>query len=831
MAENDTPSPAPSDETRTGLGGLAERAPLAERSTTIGPYRLVRPLGEGGMGEVWEAKQKEPIERTVALKLVKLGMDTNQFIARFESERQALALMEHPCVARVIDGGATETGRPYFVMEYVEGRPITEYCDEHRLTIRQRLELLVALCGGVQHAHQRGIIHRDLKPSNVLVAEVDGKPTPKIIDFGVAKATSQSLTDKTVHTVLGGWLGTPAYMAPEQAEITDDIDTRADVYSLGVMLYELLTGLRPFDMETLVSAGFDEMRRVIREVDPPRPSTRASEASPTAAAIAQSRQIEPRVLARVLVGDLDWIVMRAVEKEKERRYGSATELAADIQRHLRNEPVLARPPSRAYRTRKFVRRHRLGVVAAVLVTVAVLAGAGVSLWQAVLARAAERTAIEEAESARRVADFLVGLFEESDPFKNPGETTVREVLDKGAQRVRVELEGSPLVQARLMATIGDVYDSLGFAERGLPLHLSALSIRRELLGEDPLTAASMFNVASARSRDEGVAEAEKLFREGIGLLERTQEMGSADLAVGYNNLGLLLADQGRTEEALSLIRQALDMNRRLLGESTAVSSNLGNLASLLAETGRLAEVESVRREVVEIDRRSNPDNPTTATSIANLANVLLLVGKLEEAEELHREALGLRREFLGEGEHWEETLSLLGLARVLALQGEYGEAEALLDECIRLRRELLGADHRRTIIALRHRAELERLRGDSASAEKAYREALNLARRKLRPGSDELGESLLGVALSLLEQGKTEEASGYAREAVALYRANHPEDNWRVAAAESVLGAQLTASGDPAGGRSLLERSCAILAVELTQQAPLTQRCEKWLDQ
>jgi non-specific serine/threonine protein kinase/serine/threonine-protein kinase len=362
------------------------------------------------MGEVWLAEQQEPVKRKVALKVIKQGMDTKQVVARFEAEKQALALMDHPAIAKVFDAGATPGGRPYFAMEHVQGVPITEYCDRHRLTNRERLELFMQVCEGVQHAHQKAVIHRDLKPSNVLVAIRDDRPVPKIIDFGVAKATSQNLTDMTLHTQLGVMIGTPAYMSPEQAELTSqDIDTRTDVYALGVMLYELLVGVLPFDMKEFQRAGFEAIVRKIREDEPPKPSTRLSTLGEHSTQSAKKRSTELPALKRELSGDLDWITMRALEKDRTRRYGSPAELAADVGRYLTDQPVLATPPSAAYRARKFVRRHRVGVGVAVLLAAVFVAGIAVvsmfGLREATLRRAAE-TARLEAESRSYVASIV-----------------------------------------------------------------------------------------------------------------------------------------------------------------------------------------------------------------------------------------------------------------------------------------------------------------------------------------------------------------------------------------------------------------------------------------
>ena len=349
----------------------------------VGPYKLLQQIGEGGMGTVFMAEQQEPVRRMVALKVIKPGMDTRQVIARFEAERQALALMDHPNIAKVLDAGTTASGRPYFVMELVKGVPLTKYCDEHRLSPQQRLELFVPICRAVQHAHQKGIIHRDLKPSNVLVALYDGKPVPKVIDFGVAKATGQKLTDKTLFTGFGGVVGTLEYMSPEQAELNQlDVDTRADIYSLGVMLYELLTGTTPLERKRFGKAALLEILRLIREEEPPKPSTRLSTAE-TAASVAANRGLEPKKLSGLVRGDLDWIVMKCLEKDRNRRYETANGLASDVQRYLSDEPVLASPPSAAYRLRKFARRHKAGLwtTAAVLLVVLVASGGvGWTLW-------------------------------------------------------------------------------------------------------------------------------------------------------------------------------------------------------------------------------------------------------------------------------------------------------------------------------------------------------------------------------------------------------------------------------------------------------------------
>ena len=504
---DDSPAEESDDLTLSigGTGGVA--------SGQIGAYRLLQLLGEGGMGEVWLAEQKKPIHRTVALKLIKAGMDTKAVVARFETERQALALMDHPNIARVFEAGSTAQGRPYFVMEYVPGLPLTEYCDKRRMTLKERLELFVQVCDGVQHAHQKAIIHRDLKPSNVLVVEQDNKAIPKIIDFGLAKATGRRLTDNTMFTEIGVMLGTPEYMSPEQADQREqNIDTRTDVYSLGVILYELLAGVLPFEIKVLRAAGLEQILRVIREQEPLKPSTRIRSLGPASAASAERRQEEPKSFIRHLQGELDWVTMKALEKDRTRRYGSPAELSADIGHYLRNEPVLAHPPSSPYRASKFVRRHGWAVAAAVSAVVLLIAFAATMGFQARRIAAERDRASRQAEAAQRIANFMKGMFKVSDPSQARGNSiTARELLDSASKEIDTGLAKDPETQAQLMDVMGEVYESLGLYPQAQPLLEHALDIQRRVHGpRNPETLKSMNDLGWLLIDEGHYAEADKL---------------------------------------------------------------------------------------------------------------------------------------------------------------------------------------------------------------------------------------------------------------------------------------------------------------------------------
>ena len=648
----------------------------AVSGAVIGPYRLLELIGEGGMGEVWLAEQKQPVRRRVALKLIKAGMDTREVVARFESERQALALMDHPAIAKVFDAGSTPQGRPYFVMEYVSGVPITTYCDTHKLTTRERLELFIHVCEAVQHAHQKAIIHRDLKPSNILVTEVDGKPVPKIIDFGIAKATAHRLTAQTMYTSVGALLGTPEYMSPEQVDRAGvDIDTRTDVYSLGVVLHELLVGAVPLDIRKL---PFEEMLRKLREEETARPSTKVRTSGAVSTAAAENRRTDVRTLALQLRGDLDAIVLKAVEKDRARRYGTPSDLAADIGRYLRNEPVVARPASLAYRARKYVRRHRIAVAVA---TAAVVLLGTFAVMQTIQLRRITR----ERDRADRITNFMTSMFKVSDPSEARGnKITAREILDKASEDIDTGLANDPELQAQMMNVMAKVYDNLGLYSRAGFLLRDALNIQSRVLGpNNPATLKSMIELGWELSEQGRYSEAEKLERSVLSTPRSVLGRAHPETSAAMHMLGSILEMQGKYAEAEKVFRQALVIRRRGLGpEHRDTLMTQYNLASAIADQGRYAEAEKLDRETLAARRRVlGPEHPDTLMSMNNLASTLGNEGHWDEAEQLFRENLEIQRRVLGP-EHPQTALSVYNLGSIAAHKGNTTEALSLLQQAV-----------------------------------------------------------------------------------------------------------------------------------------------------
>ena len=728
-------------------------------NTLIGRYLLVRRIGEGGMGEVWLAEQKEPVRRRVALKLIKAGLNTREALARFNSERQALALMDHPAIAKVFDADETPKRAPYFVMEYVAGVRITDYCDNHRLSTRERLELFVQVCEGVQHAHQKAIIHRDLKPSNILVTEVDGHAVPKIIDFGVAKALTQKLTVDTMFTRAGGLVGTPGYMSPEQAGSSgEDIDTRTDVYSLGIIFYELLAGAPPIEPQKL---ALEEFLRRLREDDPPKPSTKIStDNATTSTDVAHKRQTEPRALVHQLRGELDAIAMKALEKERSRRYASASELAADVKRYLNNEPVLAVPPSLAYRARKFARRHRAALATALAFALVLIVASIVSIRESVRAN-------REASASKRVTDFMTKMFKVSDPSEARGNTiTAREVLDKASKEIDTGLANDPQLQAQMMTVMGAVYENLGLYSQSEPLLRRALDIHQRTLGpRSKETLQSIYDLSQVLTWEGHIPEAERLCRQSLD--GRTSLLGPEhrDTLESMNWLAWIWFLQGRYAEAEKLGRQAVEVARRVLGpEDTVTLGAMKHLGIIFSETGKYPEAEKMFREVAEVQQRTiGPDHRDTLGTMNNLATVLDHEGKLAEAVQLDRDLLQVSVRVFGP-EHPRTLMTMENLASFLDDNQQFAEAEKLLREALELERRKLGSDNRGTLITMGNLADSLTNQEKYSEAETLFQQTVDGKRKVMGPEHPSTLHSLDGLGNLLKKEKRYPEAEKVYRQ-------------------------------------------------------------------
>jgi tetratricopeptide (TPR) repeat protein len=770
------------------------------------------------MGVVYMAEQEHPVRRRVALKIIKPGMDSEQVIVRFEAERQALALMDHPNIARVLDAGTTASGRPYFVMELVHGVPITQYCDDAQLTPRERLELFVPVCRAIEHAHQKGIIHRDIKPSNVLVTLYDGKPAPKVIDFGVAKATDQQLTERTMFTQYGSIVGTLEYMSPEQAEMSAlMVDTRSDIYSLGVLLYELLTGSTPLDRPRLRETGYAEILSRIKDEEPSKPSTRLSELKGTLASISAHRKTEPAKLKKLVRGDLDWIVMKALEKDRTRRYETASGFARDIEHYLEGDPVEACPPSAGYRLRRYARKHRAALAAVAAFATLLVLGAVLSAWQAIVATRAEVRAKAESEKARRAAaeaQAVLGFFQDrvlaaARPEGQEGglgkDVTIRAAVDAAEPKIAVAFREQPTVEASVRGVLGTTYHFLGEPALAIRQLTRALELRSAELGADhPDTLLTQNNLALAY-RDDGQWD------RAIPLFERTLRVETARLGADHpstlltqNDLALTYRDSGQVDRAIALFEPTLAARAARLGADhpdTLLTQQ--NLAMAYREAGRWDRaIPLFERTLAAQTARLGPDHPFTLLTQNNLAPAYLAVGQVDRAIALLEQTLASRAAKLG-ADHPSTLSSQNNLALAYQAAGRLDQAIALFERTLAARVAKHGADHPRTLITRYDLAIAYDTRGDSVRAESMLRDLLAARKKILGAEHPDVGHTLSALGQSLLKQRKWAEAEPPLREGLAVLTAGRPDD-WSRFDVQSRLGGSLLGQAKYAEAEPLL---------------------------
>jgi non-specific serine/threonine protein kinase/serine/threonine-protein kinase len=788
--------------------GVAPPSPLA-MPRQIGPYRVLERIGEGAMGEVYLAEQQEPVRRRVALKVLKFGVGTREVIARFELERQALATLAHPNIARILDAGATGDGRPYFAMEHVAGIPITRYCDDRGLPRAERLALFGQVCAGVQHAHLRGIIHRDLKPSNILVAEIDGHPAARIIDFGIAKATTAAGGDAEAHTRIGHLLGTPEYMSPEQAQLSPlDVDARTDVYSLGIVLYELLTGARPY--------------AVTRDAVTPEAIARE---------IAVGEPVKPSARDATLRGDLEWIVLKSIEKDRNRRYSSPQELAADLERHARNEPVLAGPPSWTYRTGRFVRRHRLAVSAAAGLFIAALVfGSGMAWLARENARERDR-ANAEAEIARRVTAFTAGLFELASPeASGKSETTARELLDSGVRRLEAELARErPETRAALLEAAANAYRGIGELQESSRLIGEAIALRRERAAEDPAAYAGVLLREAALRRDQGNYDAAaEIGREAVATLAKAIAAGDDSLEDARTDAELELAEilrlGSRLEEAAPLAGQALSRVEADSPRSATHVTALFMVGRIHAARGEVAQAEPLLRHAlalqVDLEGESSED---TVDARNGLAELLVVAGKTDEAETLLRANVEATRRIYGD-RHAMHGITWNNLGNALSdIPEKFGDAEQAYLRAIDILSASLGVAHPEIATTYHNLGALYLKTHEWQKSADVHRKALDLRTALIGPDHPNTTSSRMGLALALNKLGKQAEAEALMRQAQAAFARSLGPDHWRTANAQYYLGVVLEAEGKRAEALREVRDAHARLVAALGADHPRAQ--------
>jgi serine/threonine protein kinase/tetratricopeptide (TPR) repeat protein len=811
----------------------AHEPPTEEEGSLVGPYKLMEQIGEGGMGVVYVAEQSHPVRRKVALKVIKPGMDTRQVVARFEAERQALAMMEHPNIAKVHDGGTTESGRPYFVMELVRGLPITEYCDGERLSIRDRLELFVLVCRAVQHAHQKGIIHRDLKPSNILVALHDGVPVPKIIDFGVAKAIGGGLTEKTIYTAFTQLMGTPLYMSPEQVEMSGlDVDTRSDIYSLGVLLYELLTGTTPFDSEVLKKAAFDEIRRIIREDEPQKPSVRLSTLVETLTTTSVKRSSDPRRLDRSLRGELDWITMKALEKDRARRYETANDFAADVMRYLTDRPVQARAPSAGYRFRKFSRRNRAAITTATVLAAALILGTAVSIWQAILARRAERDALRgwaEESQQRKLVEQQRNRAVEAEKLAMKNEAMARKAEEK-AKRSEADTQAfsdfllsDVLAAARPAGLQGGLGVGVTVAQA---LEAAEANLEKRFVGRPLAEATARHAIGMTWRHLSKYEQAERHLRRAVRLCE--QELGPDDPATlnARDSLGNVLTQMGHSADAIALHEGRLKQLRATLGpEHSAVLQSMHNLARSYQEAGRFELAMPLFESTLEAARRTlGPDDFGTLVSQQYVVNGYLSAGKLDLALPLCQENLERRKRTLGP-DHPHTLFSMNQLAMVYQAMGKLNRALPLFEQALAGMQAKLGPDHHDTLICMGNLGAANLSAGRLAEALPLLEKTVQKRKAKLGPDHPAILNSMYHLARGYHEAAQLDRALALFEETLQRQTAKLGADNPETLFTMNGLAKTHLAMGKLGLSLPLFEQALAKMQAKLGSENANTLAC------
>jgi len=750
----------PPCEKDLSANATASLAGMERPGSQIGRYKLLRVLGEGGMGMVYLAEQEGQIRRKVALKVIKPGMDSKRVIARFETERQALALLDHPGIAQVYDAGTTETGRPYFVMEHVRGLSITDYCDRHKLIVEDRLRLFQQVCLAVHHAHQKGIIHRDIKPSNILVSAENDRPIPKIIDFGVAKAISQPLTERTLFTEDNHLLGTPEYMSPEQADMSnEDIDTRSDIYSLGVLLYVLLAGILPYDSKTFRQGGVEHIRRIIRETDPKTPSTRLAKLGEKASKLAENRRTEIHTLAKHLKKELEWIPLRAMRKDRAERYRSASEFADDIENYLKGAPLLAGPLSTMYRLRKLVRRNRALVAGIAVVLIILIAGV---VGIAIFAVKAERRGAE----AQLIADFLENDVLGSVTEISVGEATISDMLDAASKKLEGKFKDKPLIEARICEKLGWMYWVLGEPTKGEPHLLNASRIYRQHHGEEHVrTLAAMSRLGSVYLMQGRYHDMERLHTKNLQIGQRVY--GEKHPLGNPNGLAVAFYCLGRYKEAESLFDKILEIVRHEVGEENVPYFPYFrcNLAAVYWRQGRYKEAERLFVETLENAEWTEMFGKSWELQYAYpLGNVYIELGRYDKAETLFVKTLKTQRLARGD-EHLHTLRTMYGLARLYTAQDRHEEAESLFTEMLEIGPRRLGEDHPVTLGFMNGFAVLLTKQKCYDKAEPLFKKALEGRRQKLDEDHPDTLESKHDLAVLYMRQARYEDAEPLLLEA------------------------------------------------------------------